>query len=280
MPQRTTLVTEIIGKLVKCLHIASLSSSSTCGNSYLVWDDSSRPVLIDCGISLRRLVAALRLLGMEPGDLSGLFITHEHSDHIRSMCLRAPVAQRFGIPVFASAGFWEWYVDNMSCYLDPTLRRVIAPFETVSLSGATVMAFPKPHDAAEPLGFVVECGGERAGFAMDLGHVPARLEGVLTGMTHFIFESNHDVQMEKDSGRPYYLIRRVLGDLGHLSNDQAAESLARMVTSQTRQVILAHLSVECNTPLLALQSVGRALASAGKNPALHAAPPGDLAVYR
>ena len=170
-----------MARLVKWLHIASISSSSTCGNAYLVWDDSSRPVLVDCGVSLRRVVCALQALGMEPSDISGLFITHEHSDHIRSMCLRTPIAQKFGIPVFASAGFWQWYEDNTPCHLDPSLRRVMAPFETVPLQGLNVLAFPKPHDASEPLGFVVEGGGERAGFAMDLGHVPERIEGVLRG---------------------------------------------------------------------------------------------------
>lgn len=262
------------------MHIASLSSSSTCGNAYLVWDDASRPILVDCGISIRRLVASLCQLGMEPSDLAGLFITHEHSDHIKAMCLKTPVAQKFGIPVFASAGFWDWYLACMPRNLDPCLRRVMAPFETVELSGLNVQAFPKPHDAAEPMGFVVESQGERAGFVMDLGHVPDRIERVLTGLTHLVFESNHDVQMERESGRPYYLIRRVLGDLGHLSNEQAAASLSLLVTKETRQVILSHLSTECNTPEIAREAVRNALAKAGREIALHTAPPGELAVYR
>jgi len=268
--------------LVTCLHIASLCSSSTCGNAYLVWDDASRPVLVDCGITLKRLTECLSSLGMKPSDLAALFITHEHSDHIKSMCLRTPVSQKFGIPVFASAGFWDWYEDHMGCYcyLERDLRRVLEPFETVKLPGGpSVTAFPKPHDAVEPYGFVVEYGGERAGFAMDLGHVPERIEGVLRGLTHLVFESNHDVEMEKQSGRPYYLIRRVLSDLGHLSNDQAAKSLSRLVTKDTRQVILAHLSLDCNTPELALSSAGAALRDAGRTPALYAAPAGEMAVY-
>ncbi len=234
---------------------------------------------MDCGVSLKKVVCALRTLGMEPSDLAGLFITHEHSDHVRSMCLKTPLAEKFGIPVYASAGFWQWWEYNVPCRLDPSLRRVMAPFETVRLEGVEVQAFPKPHDAAEPLGFVVESGGERAGFAMDLGHVPARIEGVLTGLTHLVFESNHDVIMEKESGRPYFLIRRVLGDLGHLSNDQAAESLARLVTDHTKQVVLAHLSIDCNTPGLAVGAVKAALSPAGRKTSVFAAPAGDLAVY-
>lgn len=263
------------------MYLASISSSSTCGNAYLVWDDSSRPVLIDCGISLRRLVRALRELGMKPGDVSALFITHEHSDHVRAMNLVTPLPQKFGIPVFASKGFWDWYAGIMPRYIDPALVRVIASGQDVEVSGLTVSAFAKPHDAREPLGFVVEsAAGERAGVAMDLGHVPGNVEALLTGLDHLIFESNHDVEMEKTSGRPYFLIRRVLGDLGHLSNEQAAESLARLVTERTKQVILAHLSTQCNTPEIARDAAAERLHATGMHPRLHTAPPGELAVYR
>jgi len=265
---------------VKRLYLASLSSSSTCGNAYLVWDDAFRPILVDCGISLRRLTGSLRELGMEPRDVSALFITHEHSDHIRAMCLATPVAQRFGIPVYASQGFWEWYRENMARRIALDLVRVISPGQSVLVSGLTVSAFAKPHDAREPLGFVVESGGERAGFAMDLGHVPYGVETLLTGLEHLVFESNHDVEMERTSGRPYFIIRRVLGDLGHLSNEQAADSLSRMVTARTREVVLAHLSIQCNTPAMARDAVASRLQAAGKHPAIYTAPPGGLAVYR
>lgn len=262
------------------MYIASLSSSSTCGNAYLVWDDASRPVLIDCGISVRRLTHSLRELGMEPEDIAGLFITHEHSDHLRAMCLRTPLCQRFGFPAFASPGFWAWYEEHVPRDMDPALRRVVSPGQSVRVSGISVQAFSKPHDAVEPLGFVVECQGERAGFAMDLGHVPDRMEGILTGLEHLVFESNHDVMMERNSGRPYFLIRRVMGDLGHLSNDQASLSLTTLVTVRTRQVILAHLSTDCNTPEIARDAVSSALGAAGKRPVVHTAPPGEMAVYR
>lgn len=260
------------------MRIASLSSSSTCGNAYVVWDDLCRPILIDCGVPIRRLVASLRELGMEPEDVAGLFITHEHSDHIKAMCLVTPLAQKHSIPVYASLGFWKWY----SCYagrVDRDLVRPICAGERVQVSGAVVRAFLKPHDAVEPMGFVVECGGEAAGFAMDLGHVTDEIESCLTGLDHLVFESNHDVDMEKRSGRPWPLIQRVLGDAGHLSNDQAAEALVRIVTPRTRQVVLAHLSTECNTPELARAAVSKRLEKAGKRVSVLVAPARDIAVY-
>lgn len=260
------------------MYIASLSSSSTCGNAYVVWGDSSRPVLIDCGVSLRRLVASLKEFGMEPQDLAGLFITHEHRDHVRAMCLVTPFAQKYRLPVYASRGFWKWY-SRYSCRLDRDLMRPIAAGEEVAVSGSMVKAFAKPHDALEPLGFVVECSGERAGFAMDLGHVTDEVKSCLRGIEYLVFESNHDVEMEKRSGRPWPLIQRVLGRLGHLSNDQAAEALCDLVMDETRQVILAHLSTECNTPEIARSVALESLLTAGKKVPVLVAPAREIAVF-
>ncbi|HHY75486.1 MAG TPA: MBL fold metallo-hydrolase [Firmicutes bacterium] len=235
-------------------------------------------MLIDCGLSVRRLTLALKEFGMEPRDLAGLFITHEHTDHVKAMCLVTPFAQKFNVPVYASRGFWRWY-SAYSSRLDKDLVKVIASGEEVDFSGVRVKAFAKPHDALEPLGFVVEISGERAGFAMDLGHVTAEVKRNLRGLEHLIIESNHDVEMEKNSGRPRHLIERVLGKLGHLSNEQAAEALCELVTAGTRQVILAHLSTECNTPEKARSLAVERLAEAGWEVPVRVAPYGEVAVY-
>ena len=89
------------------MQIASLSSSSTSGNSYVVWDDGCRPILVDCGVPIRRLVSSLNEFGILPEDVAGIFITHEHSDHVRAMCLVTPLAQKYRIPVYAALGFWD-----------------------------------------------------------------------------------------------------------------------------------------------------------------------------
>jgi len=261
------------------VYIASLSSSSTYGNAYVVWGDSQRPVLIDCGLSLSRMVNALKELGMKPDDLEGLFITHEHKDHVRAMCLKTPIAQKFGIPVYASLGFWNWYNAYYRHYMAPALVRQIQSGQEVRLSGFRLRAFSKPHDACEPLGFIVESRDSRACFVMDLGYVSALLETLMRGAEYFIFEANHDVEMELNSGRPPSLVKRVLGKRGHLSNAQAADSLSKVVTKNTKEIVLAHLSIDCNTPEKAVGTIRRGLKRQGLNPLINVAPPYGVAIY-
>ncbi len=261
------------------MYIASLSSSSTKGNAYLAWSDDTRPVLIDCGISIRRLVKCLDELGMKPEDISSLFITHEHADHVCAMSLVTPVAQKFQIPVYSSPGFWGWYMNNVGSHLDASLVKVIQSGEFVDVDGLTVQALGKPHDAAEPLAFTVQSEGGKAAFVTDLGYVPDSLKAGIEDSTHLVFESNHDTEMEKNSGRPIYLIRRVLGKLGHLSNDQASECLGCLVSRNTRQVVLAHLSLDCNTPEMAVDAVTARLREEGMLCDVSAAPSGEMAVF-
>lgn len=261
------------------LNIASLSSSSTYGNAYIVWEDSKRPILIDCGMSLKRMVASLEALGMTPRDLAALFITHEHSDHVRALCLKNPLPEKYHIPVYASRGFWEWYLNYRGYRIDLSLVNVVESGQRVRTEGYRVQAFSKPHDALDPLGFIVEGSTGRVCFVMDLGHVPYPLEALLRGTEYLFFESNHDVDMELRSGRPRPLIDRVLGAQGHLSNTQAADSISRLATKDTREIVLCHLSIDCNSPEVALTAVQSGLKRAGLSPVLSVAPPGELAVY-
>ena len=260
------------------MHIATLSSSSTRGNAYLAWDDNSRPILIDCGISIRRLVRGLDHLGMKPQDIGALFVTHEHSDHISAMCLVTPVAERFRIPVYSSPGFWSWYHHRVERHIDSALIRVIRPGDTVSVGRMSVRAFAKPHDAVEPLAFTVESGGQRAAFVTDLGYVPEEICRGMAGSDYVVFESNHDVEMEKRSGRPIYLIRRVLATW--------ATCLTSRPASPGTPGHQEHPPSCARTPEHRLQYPGFAcravvdrLLQEGKRCSVAVAPPGDVAVF-
>ena len=260
------------------LHLASVSSSSVYGNAYIVWEDSSGPVLVDCGTPVKRLLRGLELLGFSPRDIRAVFISHEHVDHVQSLCLKRPFPERFSIPVYASPLFWNWYF-RCGYDLDRRLVRTIQDGQRVREGGLTVSAFWKPHDSTDPLSFVVEGKEGRAALLTDLGHVPSRIISLLRGAEYVVLESNHDVEMEKSSGRPYPLIARVLGDYGHLSNVQAGAALARIVTKNTRKVVLAHLSVDCNTPEKAFRSSSEALFGTEFSGELRVAPCKELAVY-
>lgn len=254
------------------MHIYSLASSSKHGNAYVVWEDSKPPLLIDCGLSLRRLVNALEQIGLCPEDLAAMFITHEHSDHVKAMCLKTPFPQKFNVPVFASAGFWKWFEARHRGCIDPSLVHCIGDNQRVEIAGYTVHGFLKPHDAREPMGYRIDGASSSVGFAMDLGHVPPKVENLLRGLEYLVFEANHDVEMEINSGRPGFLIRRVMGRLGHLSNDEAADALTRLVTPYTKQVILSHLSIDCNCPEIATKVVGNELKTCGLEPEIKVAP--------
>ena len=258
------------------MHIISLSSSSNHGNAYIVWEGSKRPLLIDCGMSLRRLVQGLSSIGMVPEDLAGVFITHEHIDHVRAMCLKTPFPQKFGIPVYASAGFWTWFDSCQCSYIDPCLINCVNNGWKGSIAGYTVQAFLKPHDAREPMGYRVDGSSSSAGFVMDLGHVPPQVEGVLKGPSTLSLRRTMTSTWRSTQAGPGFDSEGD-GELGHLSNDQAADSLGRLVTSETKQVILAHLSIDCNCPETAVEVIGQRAGQLGHCPDLAAAPPGNIA---
>jgi phosphoribosyl 1,2-cyclic phosphodiesterase len=257
------------------LSFASLASSSTYGNSYLICGGGSR-VLIDCGLSRRAMEQGLIALGVAPGTLDAIFVTHEHGDHTRSLCLKTSFAQKHGIPVYAPALVWR--LCGGAYGLDNCFRATVADGDEVRAGGLKVAALGKPHDGAEPLCFVVRSATagatESVAVVTDLGHLPETLAASLRGATACILESNHDVEMELNSGRPRHLIRRVLGDRGHLSNEQAARAAVALATAATRVIALAHLSLDCNLPDLAVKVVSDACREVGLRPTVEALPAG------
>lgn len=265
------------------IRYTSLSSSSVYGNAYLVEGPGRTRVLVDCGTRLRRLETDLRALGVDPEAISALLITHEHADHTYGLNLRRPFALRHRIPVYAHpellrehgrdggvTGRRTWSRHLATAGI-PVLE--VSPGEEAAIGGLAVVPFGVPHDARAPLGFVFRADHTSLGIATDLGHVSAEVAANLCGCTHIVLESNHDRNLEVASGRPWSLIRRVLGNQGHLSNEQASASLPELVAGRTRSVLLAHLSLDCNTPELALDAAAATLAGAGWRGVLAAAPP-------
>lgn len=277
------------GGTLGSLRFCSLASSSQYGNAYYIEVPGRARVLVDCGLSLRRLEAALAALGVDPSSVDAVFLTHEHADHVRALTIRVPFAQRYRIPVYAPSALWR-AIGHRIGPLDTGLRRTIEPRATVFVGGPdgggesgsggaalAVTAFPKSHDAADPVGFVLSTPAERLGIVTDLGRADpaadAPLFGLLREAEHLVFESNHDTAMQQASNRPPQLKARVLGARGHLSNEQAGRALARLVSAATRTILLAHLSLDCNTPELAVRTVKGFLRGGAFAGRLTAAPP-------
>jgi phosphoribosyl 1,2-cyclic phosphodiesterase len=235
------------------LTVHSIASGSE-GNSLLVSAGGTH-ILVDAGISARRITAALSSLGLTPGDIAGVLVTHEHSDHTAGL---ATLTKQYRLPLYASGG-----TAGALCARIPHAADVLhlLPRQGVlTLGDAQVTVFPTSHDAAESIDFRFDCGGAALGVLTDTGCVTPETEQALQGVDLLVLESNHDEDWLLSGPYPYYLKQRILGNRGHLSNDAAAALAQRMASAGTRQFVLAHLSRENNTPERARQTMARALA--------------------
>ena len=235
------------------LTVHSIASGSE-GNSLLVSAGGTH-ILVDAGISARRITAALLSLGLTPGDIAGVLVTHEHSDHTAGL---ATLTKQYRLPLYASGG-----TAGALCARIPHAADVLhlLPRQGVlTLGEAQVTVFPTSHDAAESIDFRFDCGGAALGILTDTGCVTPEAEQALQGVDLLVLESNHDEDWLLSGPYPYYLKQRILGNRGHLSNDAAAALAQRMASAGTRQFVLAHLSRENNTPERARQTMARALA--------------------
>lgn len=227
-------------------------ASGSSGNCLLVEEDETR-VLIDAGISRRRLAAALNSLGCAMEQIGGVLITHEHSDHISG--LEGLVKGR-KLPVFAPhtvAARLEGALPSLSEQL-----RVIPTGEPFSLGSLRITAFHTSHDTDESVGYRIEGRGVY-GHATDTGCVTEEMRRFLRGADTVLLESNHDEDMLRYGPYPFYLKKRILSTRGHLSNTDCAVFARELAESGTRKIILAHLSRENNTPQKALTEAERAL---------------------
>ncbi len=241
------------------MEVRTLASGSS-GNCILL-SGGGGYLLVDAGISCKRIAAALAEMGLTPDDLSGVLVTHEHSDHIAGI---ATLTKRFSLPVFTSPGTAE----RLCSDLVTGWQRVhtVSPGGSFELGGFGVETFPTSHDANEPMGFAISCLGRKAAVVTDLGYVSDEvLRGVL-GCDLVVCESNHDVDWLKSGPYPVYLKSRILGNKGHLSNEAGAALALACVEEGARTVILAHLSNQNNTPTRALSVAESVLRGAGVEP--------------
>ncbi len=237
------------------MRVCVLGSGSS-GNAVVVESQGVR-LLLDAGFSCRELERRMRSMAIEPKSIAAVLLTHEHEDHVRGV---ARFAGRHDIPIWATEG----------TVAGAKLRgATAAPLRTlhsgkpVEVAGFQVEPFAIPHDAREPVGFVLEDGfGRRLGLVADLGARSRLAWGRLRDLDVLLLETNHDLEMLRSGPYPWSLKQRIAGGHGHLSNRAAAEGLPELLTDRLRAVVLYHLSRTNNLPALAFEAIAEQLDSA------------------
>jgi phosphoribosyl 1,2-cyclic phosphodiesterase len=227
------------------VQVWSLASGSS-GNAYLVEASGSR-VLVECGVSASTVERALFALGTSPAVLSGVLLTHDHSDHLRGA---RDLSDRYRVPVYASEGTL-----GHPSLQGSQLAKVLEPGAAMRIGEMDVRAFAVPHDGAEPMGFRLEGQHGRAAIITDLGHMPEAALPFLLDLDLLVLEANHDLEMLWQGPYRPHLKRRIAGQLGHLSNVATGEAVARCGDRSPKELWLAHLSKVNNSPERAVEQV-------------------------
>ena len=210
-------------------------------------------LLLDAGISGKRIEEGLNEIGYTTGDMAGILITHEHSDHISGLGV---VSRRYGIPIYATKGTKEAILKYKNVgEIKEELFQEIQPDVEFSVGDITVNPISISHDAAQPTAFVLRQGRKSMGVMTDLGRYDSYIVERLQNLDVLLLEANHDVHMLQVGTYPYYLKQRILGDKGHLSNELSGQLLGEVLHDNFKMAILGHLSKENNYEKLAYETV-------------------------
>ena len=240
--------------MAKDFQVVMLASGSK-GNAALISTDSQR-FLVDVGISCRELVKRMQQVGAAPEELDGVFVTHEHVDHVKGI---VTFAKKYQVPLYASQGTWRAVFSRY-----PELNRANCRLtgQRLLVGDVSIACFATSHDAAQPQGysFLWRSGETKCTYVTDTGFVTPTVREAVQGSDVLVLEANHDVEMLKNGSYPYELKQRILGTRGHLSNNTAGQFLLQL-EKMPRRIFLAHLSEQNNLPKLALDTVKNILDS-------------------
>lgn len=240
------------------MRLCSIASGSS-GNCIYAGSDTTH-ILVDVGISGKRTAEGLGKLGVKPQELDGIFITHEHSDHIQGLGV---MLRKYGVPVYATKGTLGAIKECTSLgAVDESLLHEITADEKIIVKDITLNPMRISHDAAEPVAYRILHGKQKIAIVTDLGCYNDYTVECLKGMNAILLEANHDVNMLQVGPYPYMLKKRILGDRGHLSNEMSGQLLCRILNESLHTVILGHLSKDNNMPELAYETVRLELAMA------------------
>lgn len=235
------------------MKFCTFASGSSGNCSFLTQGETK--ILIDAGISMRRIKTSLATLDHIIDELNGIFITHDHSDHISALKM---LLKYYEIPIYAT---WDTYLGIIRYYPEATGRiNILKAGESMTLGEMEILPFATPHDAPGSVGYRVNAGDKSFALVTDIGFCSSNVLNAVQGSDTVVLEANHDVAMLMNGPYPYYLRERILSKYGHLSNCDCGHFAVSLAESGTQRIILAHLSDKNNTPELAKHEVSRALA--------------------
>lgn len=233
------------------MKLCSIASGSS-GNCIYVGSEQTN-LLVDAGISAKRIENGLSRIDIKPDTIQGILVTHEHTDHVSGIGV---MARRYHIPIYAT------YETVMALRRIKSLGEIseelfhyVEPDKTFKINDISIEPFSISHDAANPVCYTMQTSGGKIGIATDLGRYDDYIVSKLCGSDLLMIEANHDINMLMVGKYPYYLKQRILGDRGHLSNDTSAGLISKLIEKKKQHIILAHLSKENNYEELAYETV-------------------------
>lgn len=239
------------------MHFSVLASGST-GNAFFV-ETEDQSFLVDAGLSGKALEGLFSDIGRDMSKLSGILVTHEHSDHIKGLGV---IARKHKLPIYANAKTWNAMERNIGQI--PIEQKFHFEMEQIKTFGSLdIESFGVSHDAAEPMFYSFHHDGKKVVLITDTGYVSDRVKGIISNAEAYIFESNHDVSMLRMGRYPWNIKRRILSDVGHVSNEDAALAMSEVAGDRTKRIYLAHLSLDNNMKDLARMSVEQTLKTQG-----------------
>lgn len=243
------------------MKFCSLYSGSS-GNSIFIASDNAK-VLIDAGLAGKKIDDALKHIGEESSSIDGIFITHEHIDHIKGVGV---LSRKYDIPIYANHNTWAVMEKNIGKIKERNIR-IMDRRSSITINDLEIRSFNIPHDAIAPVGYTVSSAGKNASVVTDFGVFTEEIRDNIIDSDIILLESNHDVNMLRMGPYPYKLKLRVLGENGHLSNEDCGSAIVSLLKNdKKKQIVLGHLSGRNNHPDLAYQTVVDVLSANGIRP--------------
>jgi len=241
------------------LKFCSLYSGST-GNSLFVQGNETK-ILVDAGVSAKKVTEALESIGEDIKEINAVIVTHEHIDHIKSI---GTLSKKYNIPIYANLGTWNG-IENEKSVIEIENKNYFKIGEEFEIGDLKIKPFATSHDAMDSCGFSIEHDGKKISIATDLGQVTKEVMNNLKKSKFILLEANYEPEVLRCCGYPYIIKKRIAGERGHLSNNDAGNTISKLVEDGLQNVMLGHLSKESNFPELAFNSVANELMQNGIN---------------